>query len=190
MGNYSILIEGIGSHQNGAATTDADLLVNQFIETLRGAGHTIEHASFRSHGRRETLTLIGKKKGHPPSLAGESTSAADDGHVAGLGALEEAATLLLAAQREAHAKLDDILAVVTKQSKKSGEKKGKGAAASGEEKLKAEATDKDGANSSKGGVETPADPSAGEVNPEAESGGEGSEPGNTAPDGEEGTDPA
>lgn len=45
MGNYSITIEGVGSHDNGKSY-DAEQMATDLVEKLRAAGHTITHTSF------------------------------------------------------------------------------------------------------------------------------------------------
>ena len=54
MGNWVIVIEGIGCHHNGARAAechDADLMVKEFVDKLKAAGHYIEHASFHMGGK-------------------------------------------------------------------------------------------------------------------------------------------
>lgn len=47
MGQYRIIIEGVGSHHNGpAATHDADKLAADFIRQLLAGGHTIGRGTF------------------------------------------------------------------------------------------------------------------------------------------------
>ncbi len=45
MGNYSITIEGVGSHDNGKYY-DAEQMAASLVEELKAAGHTITHTSF------------------------------------------------------------------------------------------------------------------------------------------------
>ena len=48
MGNWNINIQGVGCHHNKDNPTDADRMAAEFVERLRQAGHTVEHASFTS----------------------------------------------------------------------------------------------------------------------------------------------
>lgn len=54
MGNYCIVIEGVGQHHNGDYEKDADRLAELFVEQLRNKKHTITHASF-THGGKTPL---------------------------------------------------------------------------------------------------------------------------------------
>lgn len=47
MGNYRIVIEGVGPHHNpeGRREGDADQAARAFVEGLRAKGHTVERAS-------------------------------------------------------------------------------------------------------------------------------------------------
>jgi len=47
MGNYRIIIEGVGAHDNGKdAPSDAQAMADSFAGDLRRAGHTISLARF------------------------------------------------------------------------------------------------------------------------------------------------
>ena len=58
MGNWNITIVGIGAHHNENNPKDAQRLAARFVEDLKAAGHTIEHAEFTSGGK-EDLTKDG-----------------------------------------------------------------------------------------------------------------------------------
>jgi hypothetical protein len=57
MGNWTILIEGTGSHHN-QQPSDANALADACVTLLRKHGQTVEHASFTSGGR-EILPVTG-----------------------------------------------------------------------------------------------------------------------------------
>jgi len=58
MGNWNINIQGVGCHHNERSPTDAQRMAARFVEELKAAGHTIEHAEFTSGGK-EDLTKDG-----------------------------------------------------------------------------------------------------------------------------------
>jgi Asp-tRNA(Asn)/Glu-tRNA(Gln) amidotransferase A subunit family amidase len=55
LGNWNINIQGIGAHNNSPRleiSEDADKMFKKFVQELRDAGHTVEHATF-THGGKE-----------------------------------------------------------------------------------------------------------------------------------------
>lgn len=46
MGNWNMVIEGVGCHNNMNNPTDADVMMQAFVEQLKGVGHSIGLASF------------------------------------------------------------------------------------------------------------------------------------------------
>lgn len=50
MGNWTLVIEGTGAHQNGKAV-DADRLAMDFINVLVQNGQNVEHATFTCSSR-------------------------------------------------------------------------------------------------------------------------------------------
>ncbi len=55
MGNWNINIQGIGCHHNENHKADAQYMAARFVEALKAAGHTIEHAEFTSGGKDDLL---------------------------------------------------------------------------------------------------------------------------------------
>lgn len=53
MGQWNITITGVGAHHNDDYPQDANRMARRFVEELRNAGHTVEHASFTHGGRDE-----------------------------------------------------------------------------------------------------------------------------------------
>jgi hypothetical protein len=53
MGNWNINIQGVGPHHNQDNPRDADRLAAMFVEVLREAGHTVEHATFTSGSKTD-----------------------------------------------------------------------------------------------------------------------------------------
>jgi hypothetical protein len=51
MGNWTIIIEGTGSHHNRGALSDADVMLLDFVLRLRKSGQSVEHVSFTSAAR-------------------------------------------------------------------------------------------------------------------------------------------
>ena len=51
MGNWTIVIEGTGSHHNNLDPSDADVMAMRFIQALEENGHHVEHASITTAGR-------------------------------------------------------------------------------------------------------------------------------------------
>ena len=54
MGNWAIVINGVGCHHNTDYPQDANRMAKEFVEKLEEAGHSISHASF-THGGEEPL---------------------------------------------------------------------------------------------------------------------------------------
>ena len=61
MGSWNINIQGIGQHNNDEARVgkasvakDANRMANEFVQKLKDAGHTVEHATFTA-GNAEVL---------------------------------------------------------------------------------------------------------------------------------------
>lgn len=50
MGNWNINIQGVGMHHNGKPQ-DANEMAKKFAESLKEAGHHIEHATFTNGGK-------------------------------------------------------------------------------------------------------------------------------------------
>lgn len=48
MGNYKIIIEGVGSHHNSNDPADADVMAVDFVKALQGKGHSISKADFET----------------------------------------------------------------------------------------------------------------------------------------------
>jgi hypothetical protein len=61
MGNWCMVIQGVGVHHNGLAL-DADALLRDFVAELKACGHTIRDASL-THGGAEIVPPM-------PSLVG------------------------------------------------------------------------------------------------------------------------
>lgn len=57
MGNWAIIIEGVGWHHNNGRPDDADQLARQVVQTLVEAGQTVTHAAFVS-GSAENFTPL------------------------------------------------------------------------------------------------------------------------------------
>ncbi len=55
MGNWAIVIRGVGSHHNKAYDADANRMAAEFVVKLRDAGHHVEAASF-THGSEDVIT--------------------------------------------------------------------------------------------------------------------------------------
>jgi hypothetical protein len=51
MGNWNINIQGVGCHHNADFPNDADRMAKKFVEQLKEAGHTVEHAEFTYGGK-------------------------------------------------------------------------------------------------------------------------------------------
>jgi hypothetical protein len=52
MGEWAIIIQGSGAHDNPDYPQDADKMAKQFVEDLKAAGHQIESATFTNSQRR------------------------------------------------------------------------------------------------------------------------------------------
>jgi hypothetical protein len=57
MGNYAIIIEGVGVHHNDGSDNDADALAGEFVDILKSAGHQIRNASFTYGGAQYSLPI-------------------------------------------------------------------------------------------------------------------------------------
>lgn len=57
MGNYSIVIEGVGSHGNGNNPNDAEAHAARAVRDLVENGHNITHAMVHAGGGRVELTV-------------------------------------------------------------------------------------------------------------------------------------
>lgn len=55
MGDWTILIEGTGCHDNGGKEYDADVIARDTVEKLREKGHTIQRSSFTSGNRKDII---------------------------------------------------------------------------------------------------------------------------------------
>lgn len=60
MGNWNINIQGIGHHHNAKdnpyASTDADVMANDFAKALVKSGHAVQDATF-TYGGAESLAI-------------------------------------------------------------------------------------------------------------------------------------
>jgi hypothetical protein len=63
MGNWTIVIEGTGSHHNKDYPKDANKLAEAFVADLGAAGHTVEHATFTHSGRDDLTAGTGEDDG-------------------------------------------------------------------------------------------------------------------------------
>jgi hypothetical protein len=55
MGNWAIVIRGVGCHHNVDLDADANKMAAEFVKQLKKAGHTVSHASF-TYGGEDDLT--------------------------------------------------------------------------------------------------------------------------------------
>ncbi len=55
MGNWAIIIEGTGAHDNPNYPNDADKLAKKFVRQLCEAGHTLMHAAFVAGGTKDLM---------------------------------------------------------------------------------------------------------------------------------------
>lgn len=55
MGDWRLIIHGVGAHHNQQNPTDADLLARAYVDTLQQAGHMIRAARFEYSGGYEDL---------------------------------------------------------------------------------------------------------------------------------------
>jgi hypothetical protein len=55
MGHCTITVHLTGSHHNKGNPKDADRMAAKFVDELKAAGHSVEHASFTSGGREDLL---------------------------------------------------------------------------------------------------------------------------------------
>lgn len=55
MGNCTIVVHLTGPHHNRKNPGDANRIAARFVDQLKEAGHTVEHASFTSGGREDLL---------------------------------------------------------------------------------------------------------------------------------------
>jgi hypothetical protein len=55
MGNWAIVIHGVGCHHNKKLPSDANRMSAEFVEALKQAGHTITSATF-THGGEDNIT--------------------------------------------------------------------------------------------------------------------------------------
>lgn len=62
MGNWNINIQGIGSHHNTDNPKDADLMAWDFVQRLKEAGHTVEHATFTAGSKTDILPITASPK--------------------------------------------------------------------------------------------------------------------------------
>lgn len=60
MGNWNINIQGVGAHHNADYPNDANRLAEKFVEDLKRAGHTVEHAEF-THGGKQDISKVQHK---------------------------------------------------------------------------------------------------------------------------------
>ncbi len=54
MGNWHISIEGVGCHHNADYPQDANKMAEDFVKTLKVAGHNVQKATF-TYGSSEDL---------------------------------------------------------------------------------------------------------------------------------------
>lgn len=52
MGNWSVSVQGIGCHHNGAPY-DVEALTAEFVKQLKAKGHTVEHVNVTAGGKAE-----------------------------------------------------------------------------------------------------------------------------------------
>jgi len=55
MGNWTIVIKGVGCHHNMDYLGDADRMAAEFVKALRNAGHSVSHAAI-THGGETDLS--------------------------------------------------------------------------------------------------------------------------------------
>lgn len=55
MGNWTITIQGVGTHHNKNLAEDADRMAAKFVEDLKDKGHVVTAASITS-GREDVIT--------------------------------------------------------------------------------------------------------------------------------------
>lgn len=58
MGNFAIVVHGVGPHDNQDNPTDADKMAADFVHKLTEAGHHISHASITVGGRKDIVRAI------------------------------------------------------------------------------------------------------------------------------------
>lgn len=61
MGNWTMVVEGIGVHDNPDLPEDADRLLAKFVQELEDKGHQLFHVSFTAGGRK-----VGSWDSHGP----------------------------------------------------------------------------------------------------------------------------
>jgi hypothetical protein len=66
MGNWVIVIQGVGQHHNGENGADANNMARNFMKELTEAGHAIDHASI-TYGGRDLLSLSEDNTNAPSS---------------------------------------------------------------------------------------------------------------------------
>ena len=54
MGNWNIIINGIGQHHNKRDPRDANRMTADFVQRLKDAGHTIHYKAF-THGAADDV---------------------------------------------------------------------------------------------------------------------------------------
>lgn len=59
MGNYAIIIEGVGAHHN-SDPHDADQLAAEIADRLRAYGHNVTAASFVYGGKQDMLSTVSR----------------------------------------------------------------------------------------------------------------------------------
>lgn len=70
MGNWAIVIRGVGVHHNGdRLPEDANRMAAGFVETLKAAGHSVTEASFTHGGCDYLLQPAHPGWGRPTPLA-------------------------------------------------------------------------------------------------------------------------
>ena len=55
MGNWAIVIRGVGSHHNKRYAQDANRMTAGFVKELKDAGHHVSSATF-THGSEDDIT--------------------------------------------------------------------------------------------------------------------------------------
>ena len=73
MGNYTIVVQGTGTHHNNKAEGDANVIAEKFVQELKAKGHHVHHASITHGGKKKSKALLAAGEGprlFPFSLRG------------------------------------------------------------------------------------------------------------------------
>ena len=55
MGDWTIVVKGIGAHHNSNYPKDANRMTAKFVKDLKEAGHNVQYASF-THGSNDNIS--------------------------------------------------------------------------------------------------------------------------------------